>query len=76
MSLHQEEERICRDTGNQDGLARSLMNQSAFLLGQGEIERAKTAALEAERLHRDIGDTAYLVVDLYNLGRSSGTRPW
>ena len=40
MALHQEEERLCRELGNKDGLAVSLGNQANILQARGDLDGA------------------------------------
>ena len=51
MALHKEEERICRELGNKEGLAFSLINQASLLgLGKNQPQKALPMADEAYRL--------------------------
>jgi len=68
LRLEAEEESLCRSIGHRDGLARSLMNKSSRLLHQGQLPEAKAAATEAEKLHRELGNHTYRLIDLKHLG--------
>jgi len=56
MKLHQETERICRELGNVEGIARSLANQ-AHLLAYNRKQPIEALPLveEAYRVARDHG---------------------
>jgi len=68
LSLEAEEEALCRSIGHRDGLARSLMNKSSRLLHEGQLPEAEAAATEAEKLHRELGNRTYRLIDLKHLG--------
>jgi hypothetical protein len=50
MRLYQEQERICRELGNMEGLAMSLANQAACHVMDGRREEAVGLIREAHRL--------------------------
>ena len=59
MALHQEEERLCRELGNPQGLAISLANQALLLSEKlGRPQEALSLAAEAHRLAEAHGYTA------------------
>jgi hypothetical protein len=58
MKLHKEEERICREVGNVNGLQRSLGNQALILSQQKRHREALSAAEEGYRLALGHGYTA------------------
>jgi hypothetical protein len=59
MRLHKEEERICRELGNKDGLSISLINQAAILAqGMRRPQEALPLAEEAYWLAADHSFTA------------------
>jgi len=59
MALHKEQERICRELGNKQWLASSLINQ-AFVLGlkKNQPKKALPMADEAYRLASGSGYTS------------------
>jgi nephrocystin-3 len=66
MALHKEEERICRELGNRNGLQISLGNQALILHDRGDLEGAMALHKEKERICRELGDLAGLGVGLSN----------
>ena len=67
MALHKEEERICRELGNKDGLRTSLGNQATILnapRGSGRGDGAATR--KQERLCRELGNKDGLSMSLGN----------
>jgi hypothetical protein len=56
MELHQEEERICRELGNKDGLQASLGNQALTLKARGDLDSAMVLHKEQERICRELGN--------------------
>jgi tetratricopeptide (TPR) repeat protein len=56
MTLHREEERICRQLGNLDGLQCSLGNQACILRVRGDPGRAMALHKEAEQICRELGN--------------------
>jgi tetratricopeptide (TPR) repeat protein len=56
MTLHKEEEQICRKLSNLDGLSRTLGNQAVILHKRGDLEGAMTLHKEEERICRQLGD--------------------
>ena len=55
MQLHKQEERICRELGNKDGLWRSLYNQATLLCKRNDPRIALPKIEEAIRLLQETG---------------------
>jgi ATP/maltotriose-dependent transcriptional regulator MalT len=53
LELNKEQEKICRQLGNPDGLAVSLANQALFHKEKGDAERALALAQEAHNLAKE-----------------------
>jgi tetratricopeptide (TPR) repeat protein len=66
MALYQEQERLCRQLGNLNGVQVSLGNQALILEKRGELDRAMALLGERERLARQLGDLNSLQVCLGN----------
>jgi tetratricopeptide (TPR) repeat protein len=75
MSLHKEEERLCRELGNKPGLANSLGNQANVLRARGELDGAMALSKEAERLLRELGDPQDLAILLANQAALLSSKP-
>ena len=59
LTLHKEQERLCRELGNTQGLAISLANQAILLSeGMNRPQEALPLAAEAHRLALDHGYAA------------------
>ena len=56
MALHKEQERICRELGNKDGLSDSLGNQAMILQDRGDLDGAMALHKEKERICRELGN--------------------
>ena len=56
MALHKEEERLCRELANKDGLSYSLGNQAVILKARGDLDGAMALHKEEERLCRELGN--------------------
>jgi len=56
LELHEEAARVCRETGNLDGLSNSLGNQSNILYRWGRLEDAMDLLKEVERICRQLGN--------------------
>jgi len=54
MALHKEEERICRELGNKDGLSVSLRNQAVILQARGDLDGAMALHKEEERICHEL----------------------
>ena len=68
MAPHKEEERLCREIGNKDGLRRSLGNQGLILKARGDMDGAMALHKEEERLCRELGNKDGLQSSLGNQG--------
>ena len=66
MSLHKEEERICRELGNKDGLSISLANQANILTDRGDLDGAMALYKDQERICRELGNPQRLSISLVN----------
>jgi hypothetical protein len=66
MTLHKEEERLCRELGNKDGLQRSLGNQALILKAWGKMKESLALQKEKERLCRELGNENSLAISLIN----------
>jgi len=66
MALHKEQERICRQLGNLDGLQASLGNQALILKDRGDLDGAMALHKEEERICRQLGDLDGLQATLGN----------
>jgi len=56
MALLKEQERICRQLGNLDGLSRTLGNQALILKDRGDLDGAMALHKEEERICRQLGN--------------------
>jgi tetratricopeptide (TPR) repeat protein len=56
MALLKEQERICRELGNKDGLGMSLGNQANILYDRGDLDGAIALHKEEERICRELGN--------------------
>jgi len=66
MALHKEEERLCRQSGNRDGLQRTLGNQALILHDRGDLDGAMVLHKEKERICRQLGSVEGLARSLAN----------
>ncbi|MEN6428712.1 MAG: AAA family ATPase [Phycisphaerales bacterium] len=66
MVLIKDQERICRQLGDLDGLQMSLLNQSVILKMQGDLDGAMALLKEQERVCRHSGNLAGLSANLGN----------
>ena len=66
MALHKEQERICRQLGNLDGLSRTLGNQALILKDRGDLDGAMALFKEVERICRQLGNVESLAIALAN----------
>jgi len=76
MALHKEEESICRQLGNLNGLQISLGNQALILMNWGKLDEAMALHKETESICRQLGNLDELSASLgnqanilYNWGR-------
>jgi len=60
MKLLKEQELICRELGNANGLSRSLNLQATILMDWGDPEEARRLLKEQEQICRELGDPAEL----------------
>lgn len=56
MDLLTEQERVCREEGNQDDLGRILGNQALILSDWGRLPEAMDLLKEQERVCRELGN--------------------
>ena len=56
MALHKEQEHICRQLGNLDGLQATLGNQALILKARGDLDGAMALHKEQERICRQLGN--------------------
>ncbi|PWR70188.1 hypothetical protein, partial [Methanospirillum lacunae] len=61
-----EQERICRELGNVDGLQASLGNQALILKARGDLDGAMKLHKEKERICRELGKVESLAISLAN----------
>jgi tetratricopeptide (TPR) repeat protein len=66
MALHKEEERICRELGDKDGLSTSLGNQALILSDREDLDGAMALYKECERIWRELGNKQRLQALLGN----------
>ncbi|MCK4824413.1 DUF4062 domain-containing protein, partial [bacterium] len=66
MELCKEQETICKETRNKDGLQKSLASQAEILRKQGELEKAIELSKEQETICREIGNKNGLLRSLDN----------
>jgi tetratricopeptide (TPR) repeat protein len=66
MALHKEQEKICRQLGNLDGLQASLGNQALILKDRGDLDGAMALHKEEEKICRQLGNLAGLQASLGN----------
>ena len=66
VALLKEQERICRQLGNLEGLQASLGNQAAILYARGELDDAMPLMKEQERICRQLGNLNGLQRSLEN----------
>ena len=66
MALYKEQERICRDLGNINGLQSSLGNQALILKDRGDLDGAMKLMKEQERICRELGNVDDLQASLGN----------
>jgi len=55
MKLYKEQERICRELGNKEGLASSLINQALCLMYSNQPQDGLQIAEEALKIANDYG---------------------
>lgn len=65
-ALFEEQERMCRELRDQDGLRLSLRNRGSILASRGDIEGALVLFREDETISRALGDLAAAVQSLEN----------
>ena len=66
MALHRQEEQLCRELGNKDGLQRSLGNQALILQARGDLDGAMALHKQEEQLCRELGNKDGLQASLGN----------
>ena len=66
MTLHKQEEQICRDLGDKDGLSHSLGNQALILKARGDLDGAMQLHKQKEQICRDVGNKDGLSKSLNN----------
>jgi len=66
MALYKEQERICRQLGNLNGLQASLGNQALILQDRGDLDGAMALYKEQERICRQLGNLNGLQASLGN----------
>ncbi len=66
IALNKEQESICRQLGNLDGLQASLENQALILKNWGKLEEAMALHKEVEQISRQLGDLNSLQASLGN----------
>jgi tetratricopeptide (TPR) repeat protein len=66
MALHKENEQICRQSGDLDGLQRTLGNQALILRDRGDLDGAMALLKEQERICRRLGNLDGLQRSLAN----------
>jgi len=69
MKLFKEQERLSREIGKVDTLARALGNQALILRARGDLDGAMEILTEIEHLFRELGD-------IDDLQRTLGNRAW
>src|SRR5206468_2967756 len=71
---HKEQERICRQLGNINGLAISLGNQAVILKARGDLNGAMALLTEQERICRQLGNINGLAISLADQANLLGRR--
>jgi tetratricopeptide (TPR) repeat protein len=66
MALYKDQERLCRELGNKDGLSNSLAGQALILKARGDLDGAMALHKEEERICRELGNKAGLQASLGN----------
>ena len=66
LSRHKQAERLCRELGDQEGLAYSLGSQALILQGMGDLVGAMALHQEAGQIYGQIGNREGLAVSLQN----------
>jgi hypothetical protein len=61
-----EQERICRELGNVDGLQYSLGGQALILKARGDLDGAMALHKEQERICRELGSVEHLAYSSIN----------
>ena len=56
MRLHEEEERICRQLGDKNGLSVCLGSRADILAAHGDLYGAMALYEQQERIHQELGD--------------------
>ena len=74
MALHKEEERLCRELGNKQGLQASLGNQANILYARGNLESAMALYRQQDRLCRELRNPEGLSTSLGNQALILDTR--
>lgn len=69
LALLRQEERMCEELGDQEGLARSWGNQAAILSKQGAWEKALALHEREARLKQVLGDETGVATSWWNQGR-------
>ena len=69
--LHEESLALCRDTGNQAGIAHSLEYLAQAVFGLAEYEKGKQLWYEGLAIHREIGNLRGVVGVLADLGEAA-----
>ena len=64
FELYREQERLCRELGNKEGLQLSLNSQGIILYTRGELDKAMELFKESERICRELGNKAGLQLSL------------
>ena len=66
MALYKEQERLCRELGNKDGLRACFGCQALILKARGDLDGAMALHKEEERLCRELGMPEGLAISLAN----------
>jgi len=66
MELMKQEEQICRELGNKDGLSASLCNQAVILQARGDLDGAMELYKQQEHIFRELGNKDSLSISLGN----------
>jgi hypothetical protein len=66
MKLFKDQERICRELENRDGIQTSLGNQALILQARGDHDGAMKLLKDQERICRELGKVEGLALSLAN----------
>jgi len=68
VTLHQKEEKIFEELGDQAGLSISYGNQAVILRDKGKLDEAMSLQQKEEKIKKELGDQAGLLRCFWNQG--------